>query len=1373
MHRTKNNGRVRNLLAISSVFVWIVVASALAVSGVLAPMPLQAQTVTTTVPTGSNPLAEAVNPVTNKIYIPNANDGTVTVIDGATNLTSTISVGNPGGWPDAIAINAATNRIYVASWYQSIVSVIDGAKNSVIATIPVGQNPMAVIANPVTNKIYVLNHSDQTVTVIDGATNATSGPIQVGSDPQEMAVNLSTNKIYVTNYVSNNITVIDGNSGTFQTNIAVTTGTGPASLAVNPVTNKIYVGVFVTGPNVMVIDGVTNNVVATVPLDAPWQLAVNTLTNEIYVANAGNNSVAVINGATSTITTSIGAGSSPQSVAVNEQSNKIYVANLLSNTVTVIDGASNTQVATLNAGTKPWVIGVNPATDKIYAVNNEDNSVTVIDGAVNSATTVPTASYPWSVAVNPASNKIYVSNQSSNSVTVIDGVTLTTDTTLGAGTEPYAIAVNPVTNKIYVANQGGEVMVVIDGATNGTSTYTTGPGLTQGSIAVNPVTNKIYLADFFNNKVTVIDGATNGTFFIAAGTEPSAVAVNPTTNRVYVTNYFSANVTVIDGSTYSVIATVPVGASPISIAVNPVTNLIYVANVGTNPGTGTISVIDGRNNTVVTTLPAWNPAFVAVNPVSNTIYVANWSGNDLTVINGATNTVTATLFLGATPNGIAVNPVTNTIYVPNSTSNTITVIDGATNTTTNLIAGNFPEGVAVNLANNEVYVPNSQDNTLGVISPTLLQSIPLTSQLQGTPDAQTIPGMAIFATSNVSPSFTGSARTTYSPNTPPPTALYYQLDTEQGVWQQASATSSAGSNPAMYGFALNNIPWGVHTIYAYAVYGAEGTTLSAYSGFSGISPEIGNLTAYPFVVMPQPTTLTLNADVNPQSAGSDVTFTALVQPENVPGTPTGVVTFFDGPTEIAQVALPANGQVVYTTPALSVGAHGILALYSGDSNFNTSMAMVGETINVAPTPTLNSITISPTNALIHTGNGQQFLATGHYSDGSTQSLTNSVTWASSSTPIATINNNGLATGVAVGGTSITASLSGISSPSVALGVFQANAPAPMFSPTSGGTYYLPTGVSISDSTAGVTIYYTTDGSIPTINSPNTYSNPITVSTTTTIKAIAGGNGYGPSSVTVATYTIAGLAPTFSPNGGTYTSPVTVTVADTTSNAAVYYTTDGSLPTLASTSCTSPCSVRIAATTTLRAIAAGNGISPSSTTAAVYTIAALNPTFSPAAGSYYVPPMVTISSATAGATIYYTTNGAFPAIPPNAATTACPNPCLLPAAIAVSSTIRAVAGGAGFSTSNTTSAAYTIVANAPSFSLPSGTYKGTQNVTLSDATSGATIYYTTNGAIPTTTNATACTSPCTVTVSATTVMRAMATGPGISQSNVVFASYTIQ
>ncbi len=82
--------------------------------------------------------------------------------------------------------------------------------------------------------------------------------------------------------------------------------------------------------------------------------------------------------------------------------------------------------------------------------------------------------------------------------------------------------------------------------------------------------------------------------------------------------------------------------------------------------------------------------------------------------------------------------------------------------------------------------------------------------------------------------------------------------------------------------------------------------------------------------------------------------------------------------------------------------------------------------------------------------------------------------------------------------------------------------APTFSPAE-GNYDEPQNVTISTTTDGATIYYTTDGNDPTTSS-SVYSSPIAVSTTTTIKAIAVKSGMTNSAVASATYTFPNTVP---------------------------------------------------------------------------------------------------------------------------------------------------------------------------------------------------------------------------------------------------------
>jgi Malectin domain/Chitobiase/beta-hexosaminidase C-terminal domain/Fn3 associated/DUF5010 C-terminal domain/PQQ enzyme repeat len=316
--------------------------------------------------------------------------------------------------------------------------------------------------------------------------------------------------------------------------------------------------------------------------------------------------------------------------------------------------------------------------------------------------------------------------------------------------------------------------------------------------------------------------------------------------------------------------------------------------------------------------------------------------------------------------------------------------------------------------------------------------------------------------------------------------------------------------------------------------------------------------------------------------------------------------------------------------------------------------------------------------------------------------------------------------------------------------------APSFSPAP-GSYTSAQSVTISDTTTGASIYYTTDGSTPTTSS-TLYSGPVAIAATTTLQAIAN-NSNGSSTVTGGTYTLTPpAAPSFSPAPGSYSSAQSVTISDTTAGASIFYTTDGSTPTTSSTLYSGP--VAIAATTTLQAIASDN-FGSSSVTGGTYTLTPpAAPSFSPAPGSYTSAQSVTISDTTAGASIYYTTDGSTP--------TTSSTLYSGPVAIAATTTLQAIASDS-FGSSSVTSGTYTITPPAaPSFSPAPGSYSSAQSVTISDTTAGASIYYTTDGSTPTT-SSTLYSGP--VAIAATTTLKAIASD-SIGSSSVTSGTYTI-
>jgi hypothetical protein len=164
-----------------------------------------------------------------------------------------------------------------------------------------------------------------------------------------------------------------------------------------------------------------------------------------------------------------------------------------------------------------------------------------------------------------------------------------------------------------------------------------------------------------------------------------------------------------------------------------------------------------------------------------------------------------------------------------------------------------------------------------------------------------------------------------------------------------------------------------------------------------------------------------------------------------------------------------------------------------------------------------------------------------------------------------------------------------------------SADTPTFSPGDGTEFYGSQSVTISCATSGATIYYTTDGTTPTTSS-SVYSAPISISETTTIKAIATANGYTTSSVASATYTKGTVAaPTFNPDGGTFTGSANVTITSATEGATIYYTTDGSDPVVSRSSIANGGTVTLTESCTLKAMASINGENSSIVTSQSFTI----------------------------------------------------------------------------------------------------------------------------------------------------------------------------
>ncbi|HEY2819587.1 MAG TPA: chitobiase/beta-hexosaminidase C-terminal domain-containing protein [Candidatus Acidoferrum sp.] len=143
-------------------------------------------------------------------------------------------------------------------------------------------------------------------------------------------------------------------------------------------------------------------------------------------------------------------------------------------------------------------------------------------------------------------------------------------------------------------------------------------------------------------------------------------------------------------------------------------------------------------------------------------------------------------------------------------------------------------------------------------------------------------------------------------------------------------------------------------------------------------------------------------------------------------------------------------------------------------------------------------------------------------------------------------------------------------------------------------------VAITDSTPNSQIFYSTTGTATTASTP--YTGPITVSTTTTISAIATASGFLQSSVNNETYSLQTqtLMPTFSPAPGNYTTAQTVTISDASPNPTIYYAINAPATT-ASTKAVGSATITVNQTETINAIATSGTLTTSPQSSASYGI----------------------------------------------------------------------------------------------------------------------------------------------------------------------------
>ena len=240
----------------------------------------------------------AVNLVTNTVYVASCNTFSsapscfVTVVDGRTNrvLKKIPVTTNEGDGLLGIAVDYLANKVYVSNATDGVIDIIDGSTSTITVTLGVsGGEPIGLAVNPFNHRLYV-PLGDSGVDIFDTKQRLLLSTTAVGSADSFASVNVVTGNVYVTDAVTGPSTIaVLNSSGTLTTTVPV--GDTPYGLDVDPLTNRVFVSSTALD-TVTVVDGKTNTATAALPNVPSAFVAVNLVSEKVYVS--GGNSLTVL-----------------------------------------------------------------------------------------------------------------------------------------------------------------------------------------------------------------------------------------------------------------------------------------------------------------------------------------------------------------------------------------------------------------------------------------------------------------------------------------------------------------------------------------------------------------------------------------------------------------------------------------------------------------------------------------------------------------------------------------------------------------------------------------------------------------------------------------------------------------------------------------------------------------------------------------------------------------------------------------------------------------------------------------------------------------------------------------------------------------------
>jgi len=219
-------------------------------------------------------------------------------------VVNEIKLGGDGGW-DLLAIDSSTHRLYVSRGTRTMivdavegkliaeipdtpgvhgialaselgkgfitcgkinsVKVFDLNKNSILATVPVGNGPDAILYEPLTRHVFVFNHKGKTVSVLDAKTQEVIKTIELGGQP-ELGVADDRGNVFVNLEDTSEVVALDAHDFVVRSRWPLAPGKEPTGLAIDTKNRRLFSG---CANRLMVMtDADTGKMLATAPIDS-------------------------------------------------------------------------------------------------------------------------------------------------------------------------------------------------------------------------------------------------------------------------------------------------------------------------------------------------------------------------------------------------------------------------------------------------------------------------------------------------------------------------------------------------------------------------------------------------------------------------------------------------------------------------------------------------------------------------------------------------------------------------------------------------------------------------------------------------------------------------------------------------------------------------------------------------------------------------------------------------------------------------------------------------------------------------------------------------------------------------------------------------